>query len=54
MSLKPNDTIVLILIMLAIFSVFVAWFLNRMCRRAWAAEVHEMAYQSDEQARGNA
>jgi Tfp pilus assembly protein PilE len=41
--IKRNEAIILILFLIAIFCF--AWFLNRSCRRAVDAEMHEMAHR---------
>ncbi|KAF1917358.1 hypothetical protein BDU57DRAFT_162712 [Ampelomyces quisqualis] len=46
MPLKQNDTIVLILCLLAVSAVAFAWFLNRVCRRVLDAEVLSLQMQS--------
>jgi uncharacterized membrane protein len=43
--IKRNEAIILILFLIAIFCFLFAWFLNRSCRRAVDAEMHEMAHR---------
>jgi hypothetical protein len=46
-ALKPNETIVLILFLVAIFAISFGWYLNRTCRRVIEVQVHEMQFQKD-------
>jgi hypothetical protein len=50
-KIKANDAIVLILFLSITFFIAFAWFLQRSCRRAIDAEVHEMQHKSDLEAR---
>lgn len=48
--MKPNDSIILAIFLIAVFIIAFAWYLQRTCRRAVDAEVHEMAYRRDMEA----
>jgi hypothetical protein len=49
-KIKSNNAIVLILFLVVMFCIAFAWFLQRSCRRAIDAEVHEMQHKSDVEA----
>ncbi|OAK97234.1 hypothetical protein IQ06DRAFT_350934 [Phaeosphaeriaceae sp. SRC1lsM3a] len=51
-TMKPNDSIILAIFLIAVFIIAFAWYLQRTCRRAVDAEVHEMAYRRDMEAAG--